>query len=405
MAKTDNLKDLLTDVADAIREKKNTTALINPQDFSTEILAIETGGGGATRPSAEINDVNFYDYDGHILYSYTWGEALALTTLPPAPSHADEGLVFQEWNYTLDDIKAQSGLCDVGAIYDTDDGKTHLHIVIVDSSVGYTELLIQQTASNGALIEWGDGESSSVEGTDKVTASHTYVESGEYVVKISAVNGTVQLGHSVNNAPLMGADNANKAKLRKVYASAVQPSSFAFTQTRGLIAFSSNSANIAFQLFYYANALRHINTAKQIGRTTNYGVGYYAPGLVSVSIGPIITASSEIALQNAFNNAVSLQRVVVPEGVTQLLSNVFSYTNSLTLLKMPSTLKDIGSGAVNTMPALRVWDFTSCDQVPNLAATITALPTTCEIRVPMALVDEWKAATNWSTYADQIVGY
>jgi hypothetical protein len=24
--------------------------------------------------------------------------------------------------------------------------------------------------------------------------------------------------------------------------------------------------------------------------------------------------------------------------------------------------------------------------------------------VPAALVDEWKAATNWSTYADKIVG-
>ena len=28
----------------------------------------------------------------------------------------------------------------------------------------------------------------------------------------------------------------------------------------------------------------------------------------------------------------------------------------------------------------------------------------CEIRVPAALVDAWKAATNWATYADHIVG-
>lgn len=45
MAKTDNLKDFLTDVADAIRTKKGTTAKINPQDFSAEIASIETGGG------------------------------------------------------------------------------------------------------------------------------------------------------------------------------------------------------------------------------------------------------------------------------------------------------------------------------------------------------------------------
>ena len=46
MAKNDNLKDFLTDVANAIREKKGTTDLINPQDFSAEIASIETGGGG-----------------------------------------------------------------------------------------------------------------------------------------------------------------------------------------------------------------------------------------------------------------------------------------------------------------------------------------------------------------------
>lgn len=46
MAKNDNLKDFLTDVADAIRAKKGTSEPINPQDFSAEIASIETGGGG-----------------------------------------------------------------------------------------------------------------------------------------------------------------------------------------------------------------------------------------------------------------------------------------------------------------------------------------------------------------------
>lgn len=48
MAKTDNLTDFLTDVADAIREKKGTTDLINPQDFASEIASIE--GGDAPLP-------------------------------------------------------------------------------------------------------------------------------------------------------------------------------------------------------------------------------------------------------------------------------------------------------------------------------------------------------------------
>ena len=45
MAKNNNLTDFLTDVADAIRAKKGTSAPINPQDFSAEIASIEGGGG------------------------------------------------------------------------------------------------------------------------------------------------------------------------------------------------------------------------------------------------------------------------------------------------------------------------------------------------------------------------
>ena len=42
MAKTDNLTDFLTNVADAIRAKKGTSDLINPQNFDGEIASIST---------------------------------------------------------------------------------------------------------------------------------------------------------------------------------------------------------------------------------------------------------------------------------------------------------------------------------------------------------------------------
>lgn len=42
MAKNDNLKDFLTDVADAIRAKKGSNSPINPQNFSSEIASIGT---------------------------------------------------------------------------------------------------------------------------------------------------------------------------------------------------------------------------------------------------------------------------------------------------------------------------------------------------------------------------
>ena len=43
MAKNNNLTDFLTGVANAIRTKKGTSGLINPQDFESEIRTIQTG--------------------------------------------------------------------------------------------------------------------------------------------------------------------------------------------------------------------------------------------------------------------------------------------------------------------------------------------------------------------------
>jgi hypothetical protein len=68
MAKNNNLGDFLTNIADAIRDKKGTTAPINAQDFATEIASIESG---SERENVGIKDVNFYDYDGTRLYSYS----------------------------------------------------------------------------------------------------------------------------------------------------------------------------------------------------------------------------------------------------------------------------------------------------------------------------------------------
>ena len=55
MAKNDNLKDFLVDVADAIREKEGSSEPINPQEFSDRIRAIQGGGGNE----------NLYGYTGH----------------------------------------------------------------------------------------------------------------------------------------------------------------------------------------------------------------------------------------------------------------------------------------------------------------------------------------------------
>ena len=63
MAKNNNLKDFVTGIASAIREKKGTTELINPQDFENEIRTIQTGSEPASgkRRAARIIDKSVTD--------------------------------------------------------------------------------------------------------------------------------------------------------------------------------------------------------------------------------------------------------------------------------------------------------------------------------------------------------
>ena len=90
MARTDNLNNFLTDVANSIREKKGTTELIPASDFDTEIESIETGGGSTVTKGIIINecDENGFATDVSIVgmtsipnsyftaYNYDYGNAL-----------------------------------------------------------------------------------------------------------------------------------------------------------------------------------------------------------------------------------------------------------------------------------------------------------------------------------------
>ena len=83
MSKQNNLTDFLTDVADAIRQKKGTQAPINPQDFSSEIASIPTGGSNPLQDMLDrSSDTNgkylFYVYDSSIFSKLTYEDLIKL---------------------------------------------------------------------------------------------------------------------------------------------------------------------------------------------------------------------------------------------------------------------------------------------------------------------------------------
>ena len=79
-----------------------------------------TGTASAGGPEEQF--LNFYDYDGTLLYSYDGADVPSMTTLPGNPDHEMElGIEAQGWNWTLNQIKDiqanGANIVDVGQIY------------------------------------------------------------------------------------------------------------------------------------------------------------------------------------------------------------------------------------------------------------------------------------------------
>ena len=121
------LIDAKTAIGSAIVTKGGTVGANDGlEEFAADIATIPSGGGGGSSTS---NAVNFYDYDGTIVNSYTATEFANLSELPANPTH--EGLTAQGWNWSLADAKeyvSTYGKLDIGQMYATDDGDTRLYI-------------------------------------------------------------------------------------------------------------------------------------------------------------------------------------------------------------------------------------------------------------------------------------
>ena len=390
-----------------------------------------SGGGGGDTVPVKAKGVNFYDYDGTLLHSYTVEEAQALIALPKLPTR--EGLICQGWNYDLETIKSYNRKVNVGATYITDDGKTRLYIKIAAEGRMKVPLYFQQTVENGVTIDWGDGSATeTLSGTGKVKTTHTYASIGEYVISLDVMDGcTLGLGYESSTYCVMGATNNNG----KVYCNMLQKVEIGKCVTSlGVYTFNScytlKSVTIphsvtslggnAFQACYSLASVVIPNSVTSSGSYTFNGCyslanvviphsvtkidGYTfqdCRSLVSVVIPIGVTAIDTYA----FNTCYALASVVIPRDVTSLGNYAFQDCRSLTNVVIPHGVTSLGNYAFNGCTGVKFYDFTSHTAVPTLGGTIAFgnIPSDGEIRVPEALYDEWIAAKNWSTYASNII--
>ena len=396
---------------DAVTAKGGTT----PQAETVAGLAdaigtIPTGGSAPGAPG----DITFYDYDGTIVTSWTLEELATKTALPDYPSH--EGLTCQGWNWSLAVLKTTNRKMNVGAMYITDDGKTRIYIRLEE---GRTSPMLGVCPNGTVTVDWGDGTTpDTLTGTSttavKWTPNHAYATPGEYVIKLT-VDGTmgfygdsnVKIGSAILRYSSDSDDRnrtyRNSVKRAEIGTGVTSIGSYAFNYCYSIasITIPNSVTNIEGYAFNYCYSLASITIPDGI---TNIGASAFAAcySLASITIPDGIT-SIEIS---AFYTCYSLAAIAIPDGITSIGANAFRSCHSLASITIPDGITSIGANAFRSCYGIAFYDFTSHTSVPTLSSTsaFTDIAADCQIRVPAALVDAWKAATNWSTYADHIVG-
>lgn len=376
--------------------------------------AIATTGDSAT--SVESKYINFYDYDGTILYSWTSAELKVKTSLPDLPSH--DGLICEGWNWTLAALQENNIPMNVGAMYVTDDNTTRVYIHLEE---GRTSPMLGCCPNGTATIDWGDGTTTdTLTGTStssvKWTPTHNYTTPGDYIIKISYTNklGLSGSGSSNQNAYLLryatGADTRNYVYQNSVKKIELGPNvdlrGGCCTYMRSLESItipSTTTTEIGDTGFSRCSALKHINIPSSI---TRLKIRNFEQCTIMHSIS-LPQSLTEFQNSGMFQNCFTLNSVTIPPSLTTAVTtSIFYAAQSLSYFRVPLAFSTIQTNAFYGCYALKVLDFTDFTSVPTLAdaTAFTNFPADCEIRVPGLLLTTWKAATNWSTYADQIVG-
>lgn len=417
----------LTSIADSIRKKTGKTDKIKfPTGFVSEIDSIQTGGGSAPTEEIEESDVNFFDYDGTLIASYTEAEAKVLTTLPTPPEHS--GLVFQGWNYTLQEVIGNADAADVGALYTTDDGATRLEIEVAERRD--IRVRFSQTKASGVLIDWGDGKSEMSSGVAGQTyAIHNYEEPGKYTITLTIDDDcNVTLGSYSSYLICINSLGSNAAQnvLRKLYIGdrvvKIDKSAFknhyalnSVSMNQGITALAdecfkcssiefmtipSGVEAIPYSVFTTCGSLRNVSLPTSVQNLDQYSI-YQCNVLKRLNLKNVTNPQSHaVSSDNAINE------IVVNADVTYIPNYFCSDCIGLERAVFLGKVKIFYSGALSGCYSLKTVDLTHCEAVPTLqdATTFNWANSDMEILVPAALADEWKQTTNWTRLAEYIKG-
>lgn len=367
------------------------------------IASIPTGGGITPAPS---KDVNFYDYEGTILYSYTKAEFLALSAMPANPDRTSEGLTAQGWNWSLADAQdyvRKYRMIDIGQTYITTDGDTKLFITI--ATKGRMAVPLYLVVSGEVTIDWGDGSTvQTVTSSDTMPIVHNYSNVGDYVISLHIVSGTLELSQNDTTSRIIGSsadiDGAYRAMLTKVFVGdAVKINQHAFLDCYFCTSIVLGIHNATLDYWGRGSSLTHVTLAQGIGTKSD---GVEGSALQSISPSKTSTISTQ-----SIHSMVSLKRLCVSLARNNIATNCLRACSSLGELVIPDIITECGNEVCNDLKSLAKLHMTSATPPTIVANFLGGSPSDLIIYVPYSsdhsVLAAYQGATNWSAHASQMV--
>ena len=364
----------LQDIAVAIQGKDGGGTMTVDQ-MPTRIAEIPTGGG-----SVEKKDVNFYDWEGTLLFGYSVEEVQAMTSLPapdtsPNYQSVDHNLLtFQEWNWSFANIKTwvqnhSNQSLGVGAIYTTTDGQNHNHWNnprLANAKSIYMQKRGVTSIGNNAFMY-----------CDSLTA-------------INVPDGVTSIGNSAfQNCYSLIAINVPDG------VTSIGNNAFYNCYSLTAINVPDGVTSIGSSAFTYCYSLTAINVPDGV---TSIGGGAFENcySLTAINVPDGVTSIGG----GAFQNCYSLTAINIPDGVTSIGKNAFYNCYSLTAINIPDGVTSIGGGAFYNCREL--YDVVIHGK-PALSNTNTfgGAPSDQKIYVHRSDLSWFETETNWSTiYAE-----
>ena len=371
--------------------------------------------------------VQVIDYDGTVLKSAKLNTGDTFT-LPDAPTGRPR-LTFQEWSspvaITNNTITVGDSDITIGATYTTTSGLTEFDITLTE----VTGLTV--TCKMAGNKNWGDG-------TSDATTSHTYSATGNYTItcdgtKIpgyvmgqssSTINYTLvrtRISSSVTIITYGGFQNCRSITSITIPNSVTSIESNAVNNCYSLTSITIPNGVTSLGSFGSCYSLTSITIPNSVTSLSSFSNCYSLTsitipnGVTSIGVGVFQNCHSltSITIPNSvtsiksgvFQNCYSIKSITIPNGVTSLDINVFNACNSLTSMTIPNSVTSIGKNAFLNCRSLIKYDFSTFTSVPTLNDTtaFSGINGICKMLIPSALIDTWKTATNWSTYAQYMV--